>query len=175
MPISLLPGRVQTPEFSTNMSALYRIEIAARTDKGIPPQTLDCLLGGEINPAASCAQQFVIRANWDITSQGRAVARGSSYDKYCCGNFFSKGLNARQIGSFHSKNGQRYVLDLQILKDGSALSGSDPHLVVEEGGDVSETGSVVEGFLLWPCGVALIFGTYLLISAAIRSRRSNPT
>jgi len=171
MPISLSPGLVRTPEFRTNMSAFYRIEIAASTVKGIPSDTLDCLLGAAISPV-SCAQHFVIRADWAVTSNGKVVAQGSSYDQYCCGNFFSKGVAARQIGSFHSEAGRRYVLQVRILEDGSALAVADPHLTIEEGGDVAETGSWVEGLLLLPCGTAVLFGLYLILSSLIHALRA---
>lgn len=154
------------------MDAFYRIEIAAKTDRGISSDTLDCLLGLSLNQT-SCGRHSVIRADWTLTSGDVVVARGSSYDRYCCGGTFSRGVAARQIGSFQSEKGRRYVLEIQILEDGSALVTADPHLNIEEGGNISETGSVVDGLLLWPCGTALIFGVYLLVSAAIRSRKLN--
>ena len=169
MPINMLPGELQTPEFSTNMNAFYRIEIAANSNKGIPFDTLDCLLGGASNPK-SCTQRFVIHADWVLMSDGNTVAKGSSYDEYCCGNSYSNGVVARQIGSFHLERRRKYSLRVQILQDGSALAAAEPHLMVEEGGDVAETGSWVQGVLLLPCGTSTIFGMILLILVAVRRK-----
>ena len=169
MPISLSPCEIQTPEFSTNMNAFYRLDIAARTNKGIPSDTLDCLLGGALDPK-SCAQHFVIRADWILMSDGKTVAKGSSYDEYCCGNSYSNGVAARVIGSFHLEKRRRYSLGVQILEDGSALAAAEPHLMLEESGDVAETGSWVEWLLLLPCGTLIIFGLILIVLVSVRGK-----
>jgi len=171
MPISLMSGRVETPEFSSNMNAFYRIEIEAKTQAGIQSDTVECLLGAAFKES-ECARKSVLRAAWVLTNEGKIVEQGSSDDKYCCLNIFSNGVVAEQIGSFHNERGRRYGFQINFLEDGSALAAADPHLKIEEGGDLAETGSVVEGLLLLPCGTASLFGIYLLVSAVVRHSKS---
>jgi hypothetical protein len=163
MPISLTPGRILTPEFHSNLSALYRIKIEANLNRGIPSDTIDCLLGTS-SPQITCPVSSAIRADWVLTSNGRTVTQGATYGDYCCGGggFYSKGIIGRQIGQLQTEKGRKYQLEVHFVQDGSALAAADPHLTIEEGGDYAETGSVIEGLLLLPCGTAFIAGLYFL-------------
>ena len=171
MSVDLAPGHVRTREFILNMNGFYRIKIEAKTQQKIPRDTVDCLLGTALHES-SCSQASVIRADWVLTSDGKIVAQGASYEKYCCGSFYSNGRIGREIGSFHGGKGHQYGLDVNFLEDGSALTAADPHLNIEEGGDFSETGGLLLFVLLVPCGVLSIYGLYILASSAIRHRRS---
>jgi hypothetical protein len=128
MPISVTPGHIQTPEFKINMDAVYMIEISADKDK-FPSNSLHCLLGYKFLDSDCADTPSVIKAKWKVLSQGNFVAEGSSDDPH--GGAFMDRTIARSIGSFDGQDGSTYKVDVDILADGSKLSGGNPHLRID--------------------------------------------
>lgn len=130
IPVSMSPGHIRTPEFRTSLGP-YMVEIAADQNK-IPPDTLFCLLGYTQLDSQCPNTPSVVEASWVLSSDGAVVASGSSKgDDSGGGSVMDDGI-ARSIGTFHGENGRRYVLDVDILADGSKLASGNPRLQVQE-------------------------------------------
>lgn len=163
IPIAITPGHVLTHEFKVNLSRHYTIEIEAK--KHIPFDTLNCLLGME-TMVKGCNQPSVVKANWALMSGGRMVAMGSSDTDQ--GGGWAQETIAREIGNFESQRGLPYVLDINFLEDGRALSATDPHLKVEVHPDFYEGTMFESYFLRWWCGASSILGVALLSVSGTR-------
>jgi hypothetical protein len=165
MPISMTVGHVLTPEFKVNVNRLYTIRIVAK--KTIPFDTLNCLLGMSQPAPKTCEQSSVIKANWTLTGDGTTIAQGTSEND--SGGAWAADNVARQIGSFRSQKGRSYVIDVNLLTDGTVLSATDPHLKVEVSTDYYE-GSMWTGLILiWFCAALVTAGTLLIGASAFRS------
>jgi hypothetical protein len=64
-----------------------------------------------------------------LRSSGLASVSGNS-DNDAIG-VWSKDTITREIGTFQGQSGHTYLLEVESLSDGSALSATDPHLKVE--------------------------------------------
>jgi hypothetical protein len=170
IPISIAAGHVLTPEFRVNVDRLYTIEVVAK--KTIPFDTLNCLLGmPQPGTQKQCERSSVIKAAWTLRSDGTTVAQGTS-EADSGGGGWSDDDIARGIGSFRSEKGRNYVLDVNFLTDGAALSATDPHLKVEVSTDYYERDAWFGLILMWSCAALVVFGTLLLGVSSIRSLRS---
>jgi hypothetical protein len=130
LPVSLKPGSVKTPEFTTRAGAIG-IEITVRN--ALPPAELSCMMGiseGSQDPV-DCDKEPLIEATWKVWSGSHLVAQGSSRDMgkkgYYRGNFYGK-----YLGAFKARKHEKYSVEVDFTKDGSALAIGDPHLVVTD-------------------------------------------
>ncbi len=130
MPVSMSPGHIRTPEFKINLEAVYLIEIVA-DQKKIPADSLFCLLGYKILDSSCPNTPSVVAASWILSSDGAVVARGSTKDKDSGGGTVMDDGIGREIGSFDSESGRHYVLDVDVLADGSKLATGNPRLQVQ--------------------------------------------
>jgi hypothetical protein len=128
IPVSMSPGYIRTPEFKVNLHAVYLIEISAENDK-FPKDTLHCLLGYKFLDSDCAETPSVVKASWVLSSGGQMIAQGSSDGPG--GGAVMKDTIARVIGTFDSEEGCPYVLNVNILGDGSKLAPGHPHLKVE--------------------------------------------
>jgi hypothetical protein len=134
MPISMSVGHVRTREFRVNLEATYLVEIEAER-KAFPPDDLYCLLGYRITPqinTACATTPSVVKGAWVLRSDGQTVANGSTEDKDEDGEggaVTDHGI-ARVIGTFVSEKNRPYVLDIDVLADGSRLNPGNPRLKV---------------------------------------------
>lgn len=165
IPLSMKVGPVQSPEFTVNLNQLYDIRIEAQ--QKIPFDTLNCLLGTNPPEGIKCDRQPVIRASWIVRSKnGVPVAQGTSEDdKY---GHWSTASASRDIGSFMPKKGEKYILDVNVLKDGTALLPSHPLLKVELAEGVSQDMTFFTFGLFYMCGLIVLIGVLLLIVAGIK-------
>ena len=131
MPVSMSPGHIRTQEFKINLEAVYLIEITADQNK-IPPETLFCLLGYTLRDSQCPNTPSVVEASWALSSDGAVVARGSSKDKDSGGGSVMSDGIGRAIGTFDGEAGRRYVLDVDVLADGTKLAPGNPRLQVQE-------------------------------------------
>jgi hypothetical protein len=125
VPVSLSPGHIRTAEFKINVEGFYQIEIEVR--RGFDYWGVPCLIGGdecEGNPG-------VLGVSWSLSSGGRAIANGAS--KGGDSTVKERATFGRVVGGFDAGEGV-YVLDLDVLRDGSRLNGGAPRLVVFEAG-----------------------------------------
>jgi len=164
MPVSLTVGHIRTREFKINQNAFYEIEIEA--ERNIPFQTLNCLLGVEsIEPNRCQDTPSVIRASWTLTNNGIAVARGSS-DEFKGGGWSN--TISRGIGNFRLEKGRRYVLDADILTDGTVLEATHPRLKVGVHPEHYEWNMVMGLFVTALSGLIGLIGITMLIIGLVR-------
>jgi hypothetical protein len=177
MPVSMTIGHIRTPEFKVNLEALYLIEIGAEA-KNIPSDTLFCLLGYKVDPhhRALCANTpSVVKGSWTLRSDGQIIASGSTEDENGGGEggaVTDRGI-ARVIGTFPSEKNRPYVLDVDVLTDGSQLAPGNPHLKVEAFPEDPVTN--YWGPRLLTATIALEFAGIVLLAISLltRRRRSN--
>jgi hypothetical protein len=111
----------------------------------------------------------VVKASWILTGDGHPVARGSS-DDYRSGGWMN-GSISRELGHFQSQSGQRYVLDVNVLADGSSLNPGNPRLKVGVHPEVYE-GRIVWDFMIFlAMGLFVLVGIILLIVSSRKNRR----
>lgn len=144
MPISLAPGTVRTPEFAV-VAENYKIMI--QIEKSLPFGQLQCMIGVtsgtplDLQLNGCQADDPVLRADWAVWDEGRAVAKGSStphnhamwteehvYKFLEIPECDSKAL--RPACGFNGEIGRKYVLEVRFTADGSALNVAHPHLIV---------------------------------------------
>jgi hypothetical protein len=163
VPISMTVGHIRTREFRINQNAPYTVDI--EVEKTIPFETLNCLLGITMARTSTALEECpdrpsVVKASWQLTSGGQIVAQGSS-DEYRSGAWMN-GSISRELGHFESQSGRRYVLDVDVLADGSALAPGNPRLKVEVRPEVYEVNAVWGAILFLGMGVLVLVGVILL-------------
>jgi hypothetical protein len=131
LPLTMRVGHVRTKEFITDRDGEYGIYI--QVDRKAELQTLLCLLGMDPD-AKDCADTpSVVSAEWTLSNGGQIVAQGKTRPSKSFAPDFS-GVSddaiSDMIDHFESKEGQEYLLDLNVLTDGTLLAPFNPHLVV---------------------------------------------
>ena len=172
LPVAMSVGHIRTPEFKVNLSTTYLVGIEVQ--KKIPFDTLNCLLGLGTSATSSVLQECpdrpsVLKASWKLTSGGQVVASGSSDDERLGG--WGNDSISRELGRFQSQSGRRYVLDVDVLADGSALAPGNPRLKVEVHPGVYEDDAVWSAILFLFMGVLVLVGVILLTVSYVRNRR----
>jgi hypothetical protein len=172
IPISMAVGHVRTREFKINLEAPFTIQIEVQ--KKIPFDTLNCLLGTAMGRMTTDLRECpdrpsVVKANWVLTSNGHPVAQGSS-DDYRSGAWMNDSIS-RELGHFGSQSGRRYVLDVNILADGSSLAPGNPRLKVEVHPDVYEGNIISSAILFLAMGLVVLIGVIVLLVSFVKNRR----
>jgi len=132
MPVSMSVGHVRTSDFRVNLETLYLIEIEAET-KAFPPDTLYCLLGYKITPKIELAcntMPSIVKCSWVLRSDRQIVAQGSTEDDNGDGGAVTDSGIARVIGTFASEKNRHYILDVDVLANGTRLDPGHPRLKV---------------------------------------------
>ncbi len=154
VPISLSPGHIRTPEFAINVASTYTVGVvmnivwSSNEDYTAAAQ----MLGFD----SSDGRPSVVGVSWRLSSAGRMLASGDSSD----GELRAMFPIGRGLGKFYANKGT-YVLDLDVVRDGSRLNRWAPHLVVVEDGYAHEKSDERGGrgaLLLWlaPIGIILL-------------------
>ncbi len=122
--IDLKPGTITLPEFQVDKKGIHLIELAV--ERNMPLDDLECLLEfpREKNPSL----QPVVDIEWTLTSGNSMVATGSSRKEKGGGE--GKYI-LRTLGRFDGVPRIPYVLELTILRDGSALAPANPRIVLD--------------------------------------------
>lgn len=122
--VDLKPGGITSPEFRVGMKGHYEIRLEA--EHNLPLDDLEVLLG--IQPALiNQSVEPVVDIEWTLTSGDSVVASGASRNEKGGG----VGDRAfRTIGRFDGLPKIPYVLELNILGDGSALAPANPQIAV---------------------------------------------
>ncbi len=115
-------------------------------------------------------EPHALRASWTLSDQNGVIAQGDS-DKYRRISGLGWGDVSRGIGMFSVGSGKHYLLDVQILEDGSRLNSGTPRLrVEEEGGLYSQYSAWGDSLGGW-CLILFLAGLVLLIRRVVlRSR-----
>ena len=171
IPISMSIGHIRTREFKINLNAPFMIDIEVQ--KTIPFDTLNCLLGTAMGRTSTALQECpdrpsVVRASWVLSNNGQTAARGSSED-YRSGAWMNDAIS-RELGQFQSQYGRRYVLDVNVLADGSALMSGNPRLKVEVHPQVYEANMVRAFMLSIFSAVLALIGIILLYRSSRKNR-----
>jgi hypothetical protein len=130
IPISLAVGKVRGAEFSVS-GKYYNIIIQA--ERKLPFSAMLCMMAGTSNPfeARECQPEDpLLRAKWTVWEGTHVVARGISTPSG--GVKIGNDRIWKNLGGFTSRRGQRFVVEVEFTKDGTALNIADPHLVVIE-------------------------------------------
>jgi hypothetical protein len=130
MAVSLAVGSVRTPEFSVKHE---RYLIWLQAERKIPFGQMQCMMGIHLKRDPDHCEMFkfdtVLEAKWVVRDGDRIIAEGvvsgkddqfESSDQYL----------SRYFGSFMGEAGRKYVLEVTFTKDGTALEGTNPHLIV---------------------------------------------
>jgi hypothetical protein len=162
IPIPLSRGHMKTGEFKINLESTYwmEVEVERKFDfDGVP-----CLLGFGFDECKNTPG--VLKASWSLSNEGRVVARGDT--DHAQGMLGGTRTMGRELGSFAAGKGQHYVVDLDVLEDGTRLNAGNPRLrILELGGSYPE-------YQPWHISVflATVFflpvGGALLISSFVR-------
>jgi hypothetical protein len=155
MPVSLAAGQLRTPEFQINVASAYTVCVAVNWPSGNDSTPVRRMLG--VEPFDSSPS--VIGVSWRLSRGGQIVASGRSDGTTgaACGVYYGP---SRNLGSFYAGTG-RYVLDMDVERDGSALNQWAPYLVVlEDGGRRGELYARADWgmllVLLAPVGVVML-------------------
>jgi hypothetical protein len=161
VPISLSQGHIRTAQFKINLEGTYSVAIIV--EGKFDSDGVSCLLG-----CFKCeGTPSVLGLSWSLSDGERVVGHGDSDVDY--GWFWGTTTVGRTLGYFRARKGH-YLLDLDVLQDGSRLNAGAPHLVVFETGEhgiASGPGAIA-------ALVSLLFavaGTFLIIRSAIERRR----
>jgi hypothetical protein len=128
VPISLAPGRFESPPFKPRASQGCEVALSFRSS--IPLDELNCLIGMGSMSMKPCSdsQSNVLDVSWRVLSHGESVASGT----FKGGNSgVSSGLVETYMGLLDGEFGREYVVELNVVKDGSYLDRTNPRLVVE--------------------------------------------
>jgi hypothetical protein len=131
MPISLGIGIVRTPEFSAN-GGYYNIDIVVKWL--LPPDELRCKMGFAVSPSDNhCKCASLLDLKWRVRDGSEVVAEGTDSGR---NNNFDADSDtlSRNIANFKAIAHHKYVVELTLLKDASALDVAQPRLTVERPG-----------------------------------------
>ncbi len=126
IPIDLKLGITKLPEFQVDISTEYVIELVS--ERNLPIHELNCLLGTPYGYVDECKnEKSPVDLSWKLTSNGNLLASGSSREND--GASWGERIS-RVIGRFNGELGILYKLEVNSLKDASALSSTNPRICV---------------------------------------------
>jgi hypothetical protein len=127
--IDLQAGTIsRSPPFDTDLTADYLIELEA--ERNLPFEQLNCLLGiSESIGLEKChATQSPIDLRWSVfSSSGKQIAQGESNQEK---NGVWGPTVSRIIGRFRGEKGNKYLLQVESLKDATMLAPTNPRITV---------------------------------------------
>jgi hypothetical protein len=158
--VNLHQGKIRTPEFEAKVNGVYILYIQVRAGK-IDFQREECLLDLEsFHPERCSTIPNVVDLSWTLSSGGKVVADDTSEQAYK-GGAAGPGYERREIGRFRAWRGERYVLDVNFLRDPGELNIAGPKLVAESMPDWHAFSIQIGSFV---CGLLVaLTGTLLLI------------
>ncbi len=128
MPVSLVPGTVQTPEFSVT-SEWY--DIIVQVEKPFSFLQMECMMGTNLGlrDSSDCSSNDpLLRADWTVWDGEHLVGNGSILDRCACA-FEDKHIY-KSLGSFAGEAGKKYIVQVRFTKDGRPLNVANPHLII---------------------------------------------
>jgi biopolymer transport protein ExbD len=156
-PVSLSPGHIRSNEFIINVDATFILNI--RVDRKIDLDRVPCWLGDL--PCSSAPS--ILHVKWALSRAGKIVAHADSDESQTVRAYDE--TVSREIGAFHVEKGEHYVLDLDVVGDGSRLNRGHPRLdSYYEWGDEYQNYEAYQSSLSVALPL-LIFGALLLIRA----------
>ena len=144
-PVSLSPGHVRTSEFVINTRSTYWIAFGARGGFG----------HGDRGEYQYCLP--ALGTSWSLSSHGRVMAAGTETP---CGDY---------LGSFQAGSG-RYVLDVDVSRDGGGFNSRNPRLMVFEDGGLQTTVDSWSTSISGACVILITIGAGILAFSIISNR-----
>ncbi len=149
MPVSLAMGSIRTPEFPVD-GQWYDIVIQVGKPSSLSFHEENCMLGTVLGPLDCKKSVPPMQANWVVCEYDAApchvelppqsqhgtlmhrvpgvISRGSA-PKDCACKFVDNAIY-RQLSSFPTEAGKKYVVAVRFTSDASALNVASPHLLV---------------------------------------------
>jgi biopolymer transport protein ExbD len=124
MPISLATGHIMSPEFEINWQRWYSVYL--EVDRKFDYEGVPCLLGLTYQ-CKDPENHGVVKMAWSLTESGKEIARGSSEDT---GGLYGDDAMGRALGGFAAGTSRHYVINLDVLEDGSRLAAGHPRLKI---------------------------------------------
>jgi hypothetical protein len=143
-------------------------------ERKLPYETLTCLLGVEdsYTPVGQCKDiPSVLNFSWKLTRDGQCVLTGSSAK--IVGGAYSDATIASEFASFEGKRGERYMLDMDFLQDGSKLSVTHPKLRIGVDGFTYEDLAVLDLMSFAFAAVCFLVGGAMFLVSKSALRRKN--
>lgn len=129
IPVSLVLGSVQTPEFSVKKTQWYWIMV--QVERPLPFMQMVCMMAVTSSPLQlkDCSSNDpLLLAEWAVLDEGNPVASGISTTHG--GGAFTEQNIFKFLGKFPASVGRKYVLKVRFAKDGTQLNVANPHLIV---------------------------------------------
>jgi hypothetical protein len=155
VPVSLAAGHIRTPEFEINVPGTYTVCVAVNWPSNNDVEAVMSMLG----ISSFDSTPSIVGISWRLSSAGRMLASADSDRTLGAMGGMCYQPN-RDLGNFYAGKG-RYVLDLDMERDGSRLNRLAPHLLVVENGNRREESNARGNrgallLLLFPIGVVLL-------------------
>jgi len=170
VPVSLATGQSFDFRFKLNFDGLYVIQLEA--EKTLPLDTLDCLMGVDVDESLCKDTPSAIAATWTLSSNGHEIRRGDSRQPHSAHS--ATVVVARVIGEFQGRSGQSYRLQVVLASDGGNLEAAHPRLKVAVASIAYtdlQSASVLVFSMMFICE---LFGLILLGVAYYGNRRKRP-
>lgn len=157
VPITLSPGRFQSPVFEAHVSTQHVVSIAFGSS--LPPTEMNCLIGMKLAPNECGDVPESLNVKWRLVSSHQTLASGSSSER---GASYSYNLIERHIGRFDAQRGTEYTLDFDVLQDGSRLAPAHPVLKVGPNLNGYEGWLMLAGFAFYAGLVCAVVGAIVV-------------
>jgi biopolymer transport protein ExbD len=160
VPISLSRGHTRTPEFEINLESSFWVYV--EVERKFDPEGVPCMLGYHCATCKTALNDFV-PVSWSLSDHGRVVATGNGDPGH--GMLGGTVTMGRGIGQFLAEPGKHYVMDVDVLEDGSALNPGHPHLKIETMGywqyEAEEGPQFAFSLFVTAIGSALLAGSFV--------------
>ena len=164
--VDLKPGAITSPEFRVGMKGRYEITLEAGYN--LPRDELERLLGMWYYPNPP---EPVVEIEWTLISGDSVVASGSSRNEK--GGGWRRSGVFRTLGWFDGLAETPYVLEINILRDGSALAPANPRITVDLGPEDVLDSIIIPRLKSTMITVIAIIGAVWILAFVLAFRRPN--
>ena len=126
IPVDLVEGRDHGGDFVAPWGVVYEIHLD--TDRNLPLQEQNCLLGIESVVPERCARippELIL--SWQVTANAETLALGESQDSQA--GYWGPSMG-KILGAFQAQQGQRYGVTVTVGRSSPKLQQSNPRLQV---------------------------------------------
>jgi hypothetical protein len=157
VPVVLLPGEFQSPDFVTDLDGTYIVSLAFDT---MQDQTReDCLIGWDF-PQGSCNNiSPTLNFDWAVQGDVADIENAGHFKIY---GMSGSGDDEAQLGTFDAKRGGHQKITLRILGDAGELNAAHPRLKVEAHFVYWET-LIIENQMAWLLALGAVIASIILI------------
>jgi len=161
LPISLTPGEVRSPEFTTDLQGRYLVNLVLQPMPDLPKE--QCRLGVNWWPY-TCKEEAAVHLDWQVVDDGGSVIASGPYKP------LSVSGSEVTFAVFQAKRGVHQRIVLRIDRDAGELNAAHPKIVVEAGPEYWEALADFSGFAVqWAEIVGTLGCVWLLIALLYRT------